>query len=140
VLRILWELRTGGLGFRELQRAADDPSPTLPAERLVDLRAALVVVSREDGKYELTEVGRELLLSLGPRSNVGEDVDSRTRGNEPAANDDRAAPPRRWIRRMNRSNVPHLVQVATVRLSGFRRLGSTPDGRFSLTGPRFHDK
>ncbi|HEX4474490.1 MAG TPA: winged helix-turn-helix transcriptional regulator, partial [Polyangiaceae bacterium] len=66
VLRILWELRNEGLGFRELQRAADDPSPTLLAERLVDLRAARVVLPREDGKYELTELGRELLLSLGP--------------------------------------------------------------------------
>jgi DNA-binding HxlR family transcriptional regulator len=54
VLRILWELRNEGLGFRELQRAADDPSPTLLAERLVDLRAARVVLPREDGKYELT--------------------------------------------------------------------------------------
>jgi DNA-binding HxlR family transcriptional regulator len=65
VLRILWELREGPLGFRDLQRAAGNPSPTLVAERLVELQHALILEQRDDGTYGLTDLGQDLLLSLG---------------------------------------------------------------------------
>jgi DNA-binding HxlR family transcriptional regulator len=62
-LRILWELRAGRLGFRELQERCDSMSASVLSRRLAELGEAGVVDSDEAG-YGLTAEGRSLLGSL----------------------------------------------------------------------------
>jgi DNA-binding HxlR family transcriptional regulator len=65
-LRIGWELRDGSaLSFRELQGRCDSMSASVLAERLAELREA-VIVELEDGGYKLTGPGRELVEALIP--------------------------------------------------------------------------
>ena len=64
-LRILWELGQGTpMTFRVLQAAAET-NPSLLNTRLAELRAAGLVAHEGEG-YELTPIGRELLLALRP--------------------------------------------------------------------------
>lgn len=65
MLRLVWELREGPLGFRELQARCDGMSPSVLNQRLGELREALIVESGDDG-YVLSERGRELLLAFEP--------------------------------------------------------------------------
>lgn len=69
-LRIVWELRAGGLTFRELQAAADT-NPSVLNTRLAELKAAGVVEHGEDG-YRLTGQGRALRRALAPLSRWAE--------------------------------------------------------------------
>jgi DNA-binding HxlR family transcriptional regulator len=64
-LRILWELRSDTLGFRELQSRCDDMSASVLNQRLSELREAGVVEQGEGG-YRLTGRGRELLKAFAP--------------------------------------------------------------------------
>ncbi len=64
-LRILWELRAGGLKFRELQAACGDISPTVLNTRLAELREAAILDTGEDG-YRLTKQGDDLIAALLP--------------------------------------------------------------------------
>lgn len=64
-LRLMWELRDGGLGFRELQLRCDHMSPSVLNQRLRELAGASVIHAVEGG-YRLTPEGRELLDMLGP--------------------------------------------------------------------------
>ena len=64
-LRLLWELRDGPLGFRELQERCDEMSPTSLSARLADLAAAGVVEERE-GARALSAEGRSLVAALAP--------------------------------------------------------------------------
>jgi DNA-binding HxlR family transcriptional regulator len=66
VLRILWELRTGPLGFRALQAACDDMSSSVLSARLTDLVATGIVAADEHGAYALTEMGLRLEAALAP--------------------------------------------------------------------------
>jgi DNA-binding HxlR family transcriptional regulator len=60
VLRILWELRDGPLGFRPLQQRCDGMSSSVLQQRLVELQASLLVErDEEDGGYRLSALGRE---------------------------------------------------------------------------------
>ncbi len=65
-LRILWELRDGGLGARLLRARCDDMSSSVLYERLADLRTAGLIVKGDDGKYELTRLGRQLGDAITP--------------------------------------------------------------------------
>ncbi|WP_322973147.1 winged helix-turn-helix transcriptional regulator [Peterkaempfera griseoplana] len=65
-LRILWELRSGPLGFRPLQRQCDDMSSSVMRQRLAELLEAHVVHQLPDSRYELTPLGRDACLALGP--------------------------------------------------------------------------
>lgn len=65
-LRVLWELREGGLTFRELQARCGDMSSSVLNERLRDLREAQVLVARGGRGYELTPEGHALLEALTP--------------------------------------------------------------------------
>jgi DNA-binding HxlR family transcriptional regulator len=65
-LRILWELRDGGLTFRELQARCDTMSSSVLNQRLRELRAADIVALADAGGYELTAGGRALLDALLP--------------------------------------------------------------------------
>jgi DNA-binding HxlR family transcriptional regulator len=64
-LRILWELRSETLGFRELQARCDAMSASVLNQRLGELREAGVVESVDPG-YSLTPRGKELLKAFGP--------------------------------------------------------------------------
>jgi DNA-binding HxlR family transcriptional regulator len=66
-LRVLWELRECALNFRALQSACGDISPTVLSQRLAELREAALVAPGEDG-YELTPIGRELIVAFEPLS------------------------------------------------------------------------
>ena len=64
-LRVLWELRGPALTFRALQDASGGLSPTVLNQRLAELREAGLLASGDDG-YELTVIGRELLVAFEP--------------------------------------------------------------------------
>jgi DNA-binding HxlR family transcriptional regulator len=64
-LRLVWELREGPLGFRELQARCDGMSPSVLNQRLGELREALLVEAGEEG-YALSSRGRELLTAFEP--------------------------------------------------------------------------
>lgn len=66
ILRILWELRTGGYGFRALQDRCDAMSPSVLSQRLTELQEAGIVQQDQDGRYTLTPEGSELLQALTP--------------------------------------------------------------------------
>ena len=65
-LRVLWELRDGPLGFRELQARCDGMSSSVLRVRLVELIDAGLV--RQDGTYVLTELGHDLRRAIKPLS------------------------------------------------------------------------
>jgi DNA-binding HxlR family transcriptional regulator len=65
-LRVLWELRHEGLGFRELQGRCDAMSASVLSRRLGELRDAGIVEADESGVNRLTSEGRKLLEALGP--------------------------------------------------------------------------
>ncbi len=65
-LRVLWELRTGPQGFRPLQRLCDDMSSSVLGDRLAELKDVRLVTRTEDGRYELTPLGRDLGRAIGP--------------------------------------------------------------------------
>ena len=64
-LRVLWELRTDSLTFRDLRARCDDVSPSVLNTRLGELRDA-ALVERGDAGYVLTEHGRSLLDAIAP--------------------------------------------------------------------------
>jgi DNA-binding HxlR family transcriptional regulator len=64
-LRVIWELRDGPLGFRDLQSRCDAMSSSVLSQRLAELRAACVVAQQDD-RYGLTAEGRELLAAYAP--------------------------------------------------------------------------
>ena len=63
-LRVLWELRDGPLGFRELQARCDQMSSSVLRTRLVELVRAGLVEQR--GAYALTPIGAELRDAIAP--------------------------------------------------------------------------
>jgi DNA-binding HxlR family transcriptional regulator len=65
-LRILWELRDGPLGFRELQQRCDSMSSSVLNDRLRELRDARLVVRDDLDRHELTELGRSLRKAIAP--------------------------------------------------------------------------
>lgn len=65
-LRVLWELRDGPLGARELLRRCDGLSSSVLYDRLRELGGAGLVERTEAGAYELTAVGRSLGAALDP--------------------------------------------------------------------------
>ena len=65
-LRILWELREAGCGFRALQDRCDAMSPSVLSQRLMELQEAGIAQQNEDATYSLTQEGTTLLQSLAP--------------------------------------------------------------------------
>lgn len=65
-LRLSWELRGGALGFRELQRRSGISSPNVVLNRLKE-GLELGLFDRDDeGRYQMTDRGRELCEILRP--------------------------------------------------------------------------
>jgi DNA-binding HxlR family transcriptional regulator len=65
-LRVLWELRDGPVGARELRKRCDGMSPSVLYQRLGELTESGLVTQAEDSRYELTALGGELREALEP--------------------------------------------------------------------------
>jgi DNA-binding HxlR family transcriptional regulator len=65
-LRILWELRDGPTGARELRDRCDAMSPSVLYARLSELADAGLVAQDADQRYALTDIGRALGSALQP--------------------------------------------------------------------------
>ena len=65
-LRLLWELRPGPAGARDLARRCDGMSSSVLYQRLGELLAAGLVQQHDDERYALTDLGRALGKALGP--------------------------------------------------------------------------
>ena len=65
-LRIIWELREGALGFRDLQKRCDGMSPSVLSQRLGELTEAGIIAQLDSQEYELTERGMALRKALAP--------------------------------------------------------------------------
>jgi DNA-binding HxlR family transcriptional regulator len=66
-LRVLWELRDGPVGARELRARCDQVSPSVLYDRLRELTEA-GIVARAGAQYTLTELGHRLRRALEPLS------------------------------------------------------------------------
>ncbi|WP_083742498.1 winged helix-turn-helix transcriptional regulator [Rhodococcus sp. MTM3W5.2] len=64
ILRALWELEPGPLGFLELRRRMGNCSSSTLSERLQQLQNARMIEKRADKNYELTVAGMELGAAL----------------------------------------------------------------------------
>ncbi|MFI6999484.1 winged helix-turn-helix transcriptional regulator [Nocardia sp. NPDC050175] len=64
ILRVLWELAPGPLGFLELRRRMDNCSSSMLSVRLQHLQSAGLIVKNADKSYELTTAGTELGTAL----------------------------------------------------------------------------
>ncbi|MCH8620358.1 winged helix-turn-helix transcriptional regulator [Undibacterium sp. TS12] len=65
-LRMIWELRTDALTFRELRERCDDMSPTVLNQRLRELRDTHIIEMAATGGYVLSTSGQSLLQALLP--------------------------------------------------------------------------
>ena len=63
-LRVVWELRTEALTYRELAARIPDMSTSVLTQRLRDLRAARLVEHERGIGYMVTPQGRDLLAQL----------------------------------------------------------------------------
>lgn len=85
-LRILWELRDGPRGARELRQRCDAMSPSVLYQRLAELGTAGLIEQDADSRYRLTPLGDSLGSAIAPL-----DRWARTWAAQTAA--DRAEPP-----------------------------------------------
>ena len=65
-LRILWELRTGPVGFRDMQARCENMSPSVLSTRLHELETAKIIASETDRRWALTKHGQKLIDALAP--------------------------------------------------------------------------
>jgi DNA-binding HxlR family transcriptional regulator len=65
-LRILWELRGGGVGARALRERCDGMSSSVLYERLRELTDAGLIAKAENESYVLTSHGASLGVALKP--------------------------------------------------------------------------
>ena len=65
-MRIIWELRTDPLTFRELQIACDAASPSVLNTRLRELRKLQLVTHNRGSGYKLSSHGLQLMELFAP--------------------------------------------------------------------------
>jgi len=65
-LRILWELRDGPVGARDLRERCDGMSSSVLYERLRELSAAGLIHQHSGDRYELTSIGTSLAAAIAP--------------------------------------------------------------------------
>jgi DNA-binding HxlR family transcriptional regulator len=82
VLRVIWELEPGSLGFLELRRRMGNCSSSMLSERLQQLSAARLVSKNDAGAWELTLAGTRLGAALTGVWNWAESW-ARTEGERP---------------------------------------------------------
>jgi len=85
VLRILWELRSAPLTFREVREHCDEMPPTVLKQRLRELRDAGIVVLEEPAGYALSPSGKQLLEALMPLQRWAEQWQKRMAAQSSAA-------------------------------------------------------
>jgi DNA-binding HxlR family transcriptional regulator len=66
MLRVIWEIRDGPIGFRSLQRGCEQMSPSVLSQRLTELVEARILMQSESKEYEFTVEGRELFDLMNP--------------------------------------------------------------------------
>lgn len=66
ILRIVWELEPGPLGFLELRRRMGNCSSSMLSERLMRLSAANLAEKSDTGAWALTVSGHALGAALSP--------------------------------------------------------------------------
>jgi DNA-binding HxlR family transcriptional regulator len=67
-LRIMWELRDGPHGARQLRERCDAMSPSVLYRRLAELSAADLIDQDPDSRYRLTGLGDSLSSAIEPLS------------------------------------------------------------------------
>jgi len=72
-LRILWELRSGPVGFRAIQAKCDGMSPAVLNTRIKELAAAGIISQQTNREWLLTKRGQSLIETLQPLSNWADD-------------------------------------------------------------------
>lgn len=65
-LRVLWELRDGPVGARDLRERCDAMSPSVLYQRLRELSAAGLLIQDDQGHYALTPLGTALGDAIAP--------------------------------------------------------------------------
>ncbi len=65
-LRLIWELRDGPVGARELRQRCDGMSSSVLYERLRELGEAQLVEKDDAGHYRLSAIGAELGVAIQP--------------------------------------------------------------------------
>lgn len=65
-LRVLWELRDGPVGFRDLQDRCDGMSSSVLRDRISELAEAGLVAKTDDDRHALTTLGTELGRAIEP--------------------------------------------------------------------------
>jgi DNA-binding HxlR family transcriptional regulator len=78
-LRILWELRDGPHGARELRERCDAMSPSVLYQRLAELSSAELVEQDPDTRYRLTKLGASLSSAIKPLDRWANDWAAQTK-------------------------------------------------------------
>ncbi len=65
-LRVLWELRDGPVGARDLRERCDGMSSSVLYQRLRELSAAGLIDRSGDDRYTLTATGQSLSAAIAP--------------------------------------------------------------------------
>jgi len=65
-LRIIWELRDGPVGFRDMQARCGGMSPSVLSTRLRELTEAHITAADADQRWQLTPTGHDLLRAIEP--------------------------------------------------------------------------
>ncbi len=65
-LRLIWELRQGAVGARELRKRCDDMSSSVLYHRLSELTEAKLIEQDVRGDYRLSDLGADLASALVP--------------------------------------------------------------------------
>lgn len=66
IMRILWEMNTGPCTFRQLQERCGGISPTMINNRMKDLIVANLIDKDSPSGYQLTDLGKELVILFSP--------------------------------------------------------------------------
>ena len=64
ILRVIWELRNGPLGFRDLQVRCEKMSPDTLSTRLNELKVAEIIENNEQGQWQLSALGHAMEPAL----------------------------------------------------------------------------
>lgn len=65
-LRVIWELRDGPVGARDLRQRCDDMSSSVLYDRLRELGEAGLLQQDDEGRYRLSEIGSTLGAAILP--------------------------------------------------------------------------